>query len=364
MKTDLTFEFFNFALVFSESQQEVSWDVTFRLAQSPPRWHCQRVWPHPHRYVSWLFPDPRWVLMCDSPVAAMLENTVALAAVTILGVLEQGERERWEIIFKKSLIYFTFLEKIRNGIYALVLFVRLELQNVFFFMVLQTQTFWCFMFELHHFCGVWTWSCTMYCVGSTWEGRQCPQKWLKCVYVRARSLFLSAGDLRQEEVLRVSARHHRSAGVWAGLQGSVSHNSGSFHLSSIYFLMSHRIYFLLDINTNSDVLLLLLLYYLHSYVYFSFVKTLTFGVSRSNCSEYFPIFIVVLWTSGVFFSPGEQRWEWPTSPDDLVTVGVVCCRCVFALWVFLPLRSFVVLSRVLAVATATVGSDIITNDCV
>lgn len=39
---------------------------------------------------------------------------------------------------------------------------------------------------------------------------------------RARSLFLAAGDLRQEEVLRVSARHRRAPGLREGLQSSVS----------------------------------------------------------------------------------------------------------------------------------------------
>lgn len=42
------------------------------------------------------------------------------------------------------------------------------------------------------------------------------------VFARARSLLLVAGDLRQEEVLRVSARHRRASGVREGLQSSVS----------------------------------------------------------------------------------------------------------------------------------------------
>lgn len=40
--------------------------------------------------------------------------------------------------------------------------------------------------------------------------------------VRARSPFLSAGDLGPQEVLRASARHLRTRGVREGLQSSVS----------------------------------------------------------------------------------------------------------------------------------------------
>ena len=39
---------------------------------------------------------------------------------------------------------------------------------------------------------------------------------------------------------------------------------------------------------------------------------------RANCSEYFPIFITVLWTSGVFFSQGDQ-----TQIADWVSVTVL-----------------------------------------
>lgn len=34
--------------------------------------------------------------------------------------------------------------------------------------------------------------------------------------------------------------------------------------------------------------------------------TQVFCVSRANCSEYFPLFIILLWTSGVFFQQGES----------------------------------------------------------
>lgn len=52
--------------------------------------------PRPCSYAACLFPDPWGSCFTrppDSrPAAEMLEETVGLAAVTILGILEQGER--------------------------------------------------------------------------------------------------------------------------------------------------------------------------------------------------------------------------------------------------------------------------------
>lgn len=46
---------------------------------------------------------------------------------------------------------------------------------------------------------------------------------------------------------------------------------------------------------------------------------------RANCSEYFPIFISVLWTSGLFFSQGDQTAESLSHSLNLKLLTVKVC---------------------------------------
>lgn len=54
-------------------------------------------------------------------------------------------------------------------------------------------------------------------------------------------------------------------------------------------------------------------------------------VFRANCSEYFPIFITVLWTSGLFFSQGEPTAESLTVTVCTWSVSHRECSCVAGL---------------------------------
>uniref|UniRef100_A0A8C5DGR2 Leukotriene C4 synthase-like n=1 Tax=Gouania willdenowi TaxID=441366 RepID=A0A8C5DGR2_GOUWI len=63
---------------------------------------------------------------------------------------------------------------------------------------------------------------------------------------------------------------------------------------------------------------------------------------RVNCSEYFPLFITLMWISGVFLSPGESVTSSSSSSSSsslCVRVCVCACSCVLSVWSPLPFFS-------------------------
>uniref|UniRef100_A0A4W6CQ89 Leukotriene C4 synthase n=1 Tax=Lates calcarifer TaxID=8187 RepID=A0A4W6CQ89_LATCA len=92
--------------------------------------------------------------------------------------------------------------------------------------------------------------------------------------------------------------------------------------------------------------------------------------AQANCSEYFPIFITVLWTAGVFFSQGDVHSQFTylhkLNTDDSQAVNVcvcVCFRSVLSLWSALFIRTPPVLSWILTVGTGTVGGSTCPSVC-
>lgn len=192
------------------------------------------------------------------------------------------------------------------------------------------------------------------------------------------SLLLSAGGLRPEEALRVSSIHFRPAGVRPSFQSAVSTKhqcSAPSHAMSFTPELTHAlifvILFVLSIHHNvsysrttgyllwdqqcivlpnlrsafmtlkcDHIMIIQIIQQLfHQKVCHhsaGFWRHWVFVLNppppphpapdvsgfRVNCAEYFPIFITVLWTAGLFFHQGTQRHlqASPSLPDR-----PICC---------------------------------------
>ncbi|XP_072308888.1 leukotriene C4 synthase [Eucyclogobius newberryi] len=97
--------------------------------------------------------------------------------------------------------------------------------------------------------------------------------------------------------------------------------------------------------------------------------------AQANCSEYFPLFITALWTSGIFFNQGlscvfgvlylygrlQYFWGYAASPQGRLAPLYVCAKVLWALigcstvGVFLSFSKIYLNTDLLQITTAALG---------